>query len=57
MTYNDKYQKENIRNVRFKLNRQTDAALIEWIDQQENINGYLKELVKEDIERHNEDGQ
>lgn len=50
MTYNEEYQKENIRRVVLKLNRRTeDKELLEWIEKKENIQGYIKELIKKDM--------
>ena len=37
-----------------KLNRNTDAELIDQLDQQENIQAYLKHLILEDINRKKE---
>ena len=47
--YQRDYQRENIRQIKFKLNRKTDPDLIEWIEKQYNIQGYLKELIKKDM--------
>ena len=49
--YNDQYQKENIKQVKFKLNKNLDADLIDWIESQENVNAYLKRLVSEDMKK------
>ena len=49
--YNDQYQKEHIKQIKFKLNRKTDDELICWLESKENIQGYLKELVKTDMEK------
>ena len=49
--YLNKYEKENIRQIRLKINRKTEPELIEWIEKQENIQGYIKRLIREDMEK------
>lgn len=50
MSYNEDYQKENIRRIVLKLNRRTDKEVLEWIEKQTNASGYLKELIKKDMD-------
>lgn len=47
--YVAKYQKENIQRVVIKLNKIHDADIIEHINAQPNKQGYLKDLIREDI--------
>jgi len=54
MEYLNQYEKENIRQIRLKINRKTEPELIEWIEQQDNIQGYIKRLIREDMEREKE---
>ena len=54
MTYypsNAKYEREKLLSVLVKFNRNTEPELVERVEQQENKAGYLKRLVREDIER------
>lgn len=51
MEYLNQYEKENIRQIRLKINRKTEPELIEWIEQQDNIQGYIKQLIREDMKR------
>ena len=44
------YEKENLRQIRLKINRKTEPELLEWIEKQENIQGYIKQLILEDME-------
>jgi hypothetical protein len=46
----DKYEKNNVRRFTLKLSR-VDADLIEFLDGKENINGYLKSLIRNDKEK------
>ena len=44
-----KYQAKNIRQIALRLNRNTDADVIEWLETQPSINGYLKNLIRLDM--------
>lgn len=47
--YIEDWQRENLRRVVIKLNKAKDADIIEQIDKQENVQGYIKELIRKDI--------
>lgn len=47
----DKYDKQNTKQVKMKLNRKTDADIIEYLEKQENVQGLLKELIRKEIEK------
>lgn len=47
--YNIQYAKENTRRIAFSLNKNTDADIIEYIETVGNINGYLKQLIRQDM--------
>ena len=42
---------KNSRFYGLKLSRNTDAELIEKLDEQVNVQAYLKRLIREDIEK------
>ena len=42
----EKYQKENITRVVLKLNKKTDADLLEWIETLDNKQGTIKEILR-----------
>ena len=44
-----KYNKENTVQISLKLNRSTDADLIESLNRVKNKQGYIKELIRRDI--------
>ena len=44
-----KYDKENTVFVGLKLNLRTDAVIIAQLDAQENKQGYIKQLIRDDI--------
>lgn len=57
MTYypsSAKYEREKLLRVMVKFHREHEADLVERMEQQENKAGYLKRLVKEDLEREND---
>lgn len=43
--YNDK----NIVQVHVALNRKTDADILAWLEQNENKQGYIKQLIRKDM--------
>lgn len=44
-----KYDKENTVFVGLKLNLRTDADIIAQLDDQENKQGYIKQLIRDDM--------
>lgn len=46
-----RYDAANTRQYHLKLNKKTDADIIELFDQQDSVQGYIKELVRADIEK------
>ena len=42
---------KNTRRYALKLSRNTDKDIIQKLDSQVNIQGYLKKLIREDIEK------
>lgn len=45
----ERYDRENTVGLYLKLNRKTDADILAWLDTKENKQGYIKELIREDI--------
>lgn len=45
-----KYDKTNTRQITFKFNLKTDADILEKLDSVENRQGYIKELIRNDME-------
>lgn len=46
-----KYDNENTRQVHLKLNKRTDSDVLERLDAVPNKQGYIKRLIREDLER------
>ena len=49
--YDMDYAKDNIKQVKFTLNKNTDADIIEHLDRVENKQGYIKNLIRADIKK------
>ena len=45
----DEASKDKWRMIHLKLNRESDADIIEKLEQSDNIQGYIKELIRADI--------
>jgi len=46
-----RYDAKTARYISLKLNTNTDKDLIEHLAAQENVQGYLKRLIREDINK------
>lgn len=47
----ERWDKENTRQVKFKFNLRTDADILAHLDAQQNVQGYVKRLIRDDIAR------
>lgn len=50
-----RYQQANTRQVTLRLNIRTDADVLARLREQPSMQGYLKRLVRDDIERERGD--
>lgn len=48
---NAKYDESNTRQIRLKLNLSHDADILAKLDEVENKQGYIKALIRADIQR------
>ena len=46
-----RYDEKNTRRYTIKLNFKTDADIIEKLEKEESKQGYIKELIRKDIEK------
>lgn len=46
-----RYDKANTKMVCLKLNKKTDADILAWLDGAYSKQGYIKELIREDIRK------
>ncbi len=51
----NKYDKENTKQIALRLNKKTDADIIEHLEKQSSKQGYIKELIRKDMK--NESGK
>ena len=49
--YNDRYQKENIRRVVVKVNRKTQPDIAAHLDGIDNVQGYILDLIRADLNK------
>ena len=45
----DEANRDKWRMIHLKLNKETDADIIEKLENSQNIQGYIKELIRADI--------
>lgn len=48
-----KYDESNARRYQLKMNIKTDADIIDRLERAESMQGYIKELIRQDIDRDN----
>lgn len=53
--YKTAWDRENTRQYKLKLNKRTDEDIINWLDDHENKQEYIKRLIREDIRRVNDE--
>lgn len=46
----NKYNKENTRAYLIRLNKNTDQDIIAWLQEKDNKQGYIKELIRMDMQ-------
>lgn len=44
-----KYDQANTKNYPIKINRKTESEIFNHLERCENVNGYIKELIKQDM--------
>ena len=47
----EKYDKTHTKQIKLKLNLVTDADILQKLSEVSNIQGYIKELIRNDIKR------
>ena len=45
-----KYNKTNVKQIKLNLNRKTDADIIAFLEQESNVQGLIKQLIREYID-------
>lgn len=49
---NQAYNRDNVRQVKLGLNIKTDADIIQKLESVDNIQGYIKALIRADMKRY-----
>ena len=49
--YQISYYKENYRSFNIRFSRKNDQEIISYLESQDNLAGYIRELVTKDIEK------
>lgn len=49
--YDIEYQKNNVKQIKLALNLRKDADILTALEQKDNIAGYIKELIRSDINK------
>ena len=52
-----RYDAKTAKYISLKLNRNTDKEMIEYLEKKQNVQGYLKELIRHDMKGENENGK
>lgn len=47
-----RYDAKNTKPIYLKLNKNTDADILDHLDSMENKQGYIKELIRKDMNCH-----
>lgn len=47
-----KYIKEHTKTYVFRCNNESDADLISWLDSKSNRAGYIKDLIRQDMQKN-----
>lgn len=50
-TPQDRYAAKAIRRYAININRNTDADILEHLEKLDNVQGYIKALIRSDLER------
>ena len=45
------FDRKNTKLIGMKLNKNTDGDILAWLEKKDNVQGYLKNLIRQDIER------
>lgn len=51
-----KYQKNNTKLISVRVNKKLEPEVLEWLESKPSMGGYILELIREDMEKHIENG-
>lgn len=44
-----KYNKDNVKQIKLNLNKKTDSDIIRHLEATDNVQGYIKRLIRNDM--------
>lgn len=44
-----KYNANNVKQIKMNLNKKTDADIIKHLEHVDNVQGYIKDLIRQDM--------
>lgn len=50
--YIEKYKKENYKRLVVDFNKVKDKDVLDYLASKDNMNAYIRELIRKDIKRH-----
>jgi hypothetical protein len=53
LAYNNAYNRQNYKSFSIRLNKETEADLIEWLGSKDAVKEYLVHLIRKDMEKEN----
>lgn len=49
LNYINEYEKENVKKVLVRFNKNTESDLIDFLETKDNKQGYIKQLIRDDM--------
>lgn len=46
-----KYEAEKTKQIKLKLNKRTDADILDKLEAEDNVQGYIKRLIRADLQK------
>lgn len=53
--YQANYIKENMKRVEIKIDKRNCQDMIDWLNGKDNVQAYIKDLIRKDMEAHQDD--
>ena len=50
--YEVDYIRQNQRQFMVKVNRKLEPEMVDWLEAKDNVQAYVKQLIREDMEKH-----
>lgn len=50
--YQSDYIRDHLRQIMVKISKEKEADLIEWLESKESMQAYIKDLIRQDMEKN-----